>query len=172
MLEAAGDSRPDDLAGLIVEITEETLVHGDMELLSAIEPLRARGARLAVDDMGAGYSGLRQITTVHPGYLKLDRSLVAGIDSDGERAALVGALAGYSAPGRLPAGRRGRRDRRRAAVVPRPRRAAGAGLPPQPPRQPWPELSASSSEAAGSAAPAEALASPGAKRKALMPAAS
>jgi EAL domain-containing protein (putative c-di-GMP-specific phosphodiesterase class I) len=97
MLEAAGDSLPDNLGGLIIEITEETLVQSDMELLRAIEPLRARGARLAVDDMGAGYSGLRQITTVLPSYLKLDRSLVSGIDSDGDRAALVGALAGYSA---------------------------------------------------------------------------
>jgi EAL domain-containing protein (putative c-di-GMP-specific phosphodiesterase class I) len=96
MLEAAGDGVPGDLAGLIVEITEETLVDSDMELLHAIEPLRARGARLAVDDMGAGYSGLRQITSVLPSYLKLDRSLVSGIDGDGERAALVGALAGYS----------------------------------------------------------------------------
>jgi EAL domain-containing protein (putative c-di-GMP-specific phosphodiesterase class I) len=96
MLHAAGDSLPDDLAGLIVEITEETLVHSDMGLLRAIEPLRARGARLAVDDMGAGYSGLRQITTVLPSYLKLDRSLVSGIDADNDRAALVGALAGYS----------------------------------------------------------------------------
>jgi EAL domain-containing protein (putative c-di-GMP-specific phosphodiesterase class I) len=96
MLETAGDSLPDDLGGLIIEITEETLVQSDMELLRAIEPLRARGARLAVDDMGAGYSGLRQITTVLPSYLKLDRSLVSGIDSDADRAALVGALAGYS----------------------------------------------------------------------------
>jgi EAL domain-containing protein (putative c-di-GMP-specific phosphodiesterase class I) len=96
MLEGAGGGLPGDLVGLIVEITEETLVHSDMQLLSAIEPLRARGARLAVDDMGAGYSGLRQITSVLPSYLKLDRSLVSGIDADGERAALVGALAGYS----------------------------------------------------------------------------
>jgi EAL domain-containing protein (putative c-di-GMP-specific phosphodiesterase class I) len=96
MLHAAGDSLPDALAGLIIEITEETLVHSDMQLLDAIEPLRARGARLAVDDMGAGYSGLRQITTVMPSYLKLDRSLIAGIDSDRDRAALVGALVGYS----------------------------------------------------------------------------
>ncbi len=97
MLEHAGDAQAGNLAGLIVEITEETLVHGDMQLLSAIEPLRARGARLAVDDMGAGYSGLRQITAVRPSYLKLDRALVSGIDRDSERAALVGALAGYSA---------------------------------------------------------------------------
>jgi EAL domain-containing protein (putative c-di-GMP-specific phosphodiesterase class I) len=96
MLEDAGSGVPGDLTGLIVEITEETLVHSDMQLLTAIQPLRARGARLAVDDMGAGYSGLRQITSVLPSYLKLDRSLVSGIDADDERAALVGALAGYS----------------------------------------------------------------------------
>jgi len=85
-----------DLDGLIIEITEETLVNLDMDLESVIAPLRSRGARLAVDDMGAGYSGLRQITSVRPGYLKLDRSLIAGIDGDDERAALVGALAGYA----------------------------------------------------------------------------
>jgi EAL domain-containing protein (putative c-di-GMP-specific phosphodiesterase class I) len=96
MLERAGAGVPGDLTGLIIEITEETLVHSDMQLLNAIQPLRARGARLAVDDMGAGYSGLRQITSVLPSYLKLDRSLVAGLDHDSERAALVGALAGYS----------------------------------------------------------------------------
>lgn len=85
-----------DLQGLIIEITEETLVQSDTHLQSAIAPLRGRGARLAVDDMGAGYSGLRQITTVHPSYLKLDRSLISGIDHDRDRAALVGALVGYS----------------------------------------------------------------------------
>jgi EAL domain-containing protein (putative c-di-GMP-specific phosphodiesterase class I) len=85
-----------DLDGLIIEITEETLVRSDMQLRTVITPLRERGARLAVDDMGAGYSGLRQITTVHPSYLKLDRSLVSGIDHDQDRAALVGALVGYS----------------------------------------------------------------------------
>jgi EAL domain-containing protein (putative c-di-GMP-specific phosphodiesterase class I) len=46
--------------------------------------------------MGAGYSGLRQITTVRPAYLKLDRSLATGIDGDAERSALVAALAGYA----------------------------------------------------------------------------
>ncbi len=97
MLAEAGEAHSDDLRGLVIEITEETLVNSDQELQSAIEPLRARGARLAVDDMGAGYSGLRQITTVRPSYLKLDRSLCMGIDSDPERAALVGALTGYAA---------------------------------------------------------------------------
>ncbi len=88
--------RPSDLSGLIIEVTEEALVQSEAQLHTTIAPLRARGARLAVDDMGAGYSGLRQITTVQPSYLKLDRSLVSGIDGDGDRAALVSALVGYA----------------------------------------------------------------------------
>ena len=87
---------PADLSGLIIEVTEEALVQSEAQLQQAIDPLRARGARLAVDDMGAGYSGLRQITTVHPSYLKLDRSLITGIDDDDDRQALVAALVSYA----------------------------------------------------------------------------
>jgi EAL domain-containing protein (putative c-di-GMP-specific phosphodiesterase class I) len=97
MLLEAGERHADELQGLIVEITEETLVLGELQLESAFEPLRAQGAQLAVDDMGAGYSGLRQIVAVRPSYLKLDRSLVCDIDHDKDRAALVGALVGYAA---------------------------------------------------------------------------
>jgi EAL domain-containing protein (putative c-di-GMP-specific phosphodiesterase class I) len=85
-----------DVSRLIVEVTEEALVQRDAALDAALTPLIARGARFAVDDMGAGYSGLRQITALHPTYLKLDRSLVRGIDADPDRAALVRALVGYA----------------------------------------------------------------------------
>jgi EAL domain-containing protein (putative c-di-GMP-specific phosphodiesterase class I) len=96
MLMDAADAAPGELHGLIIEITEETLVKSDEQLRPCTEPLRRRGVCLAVDDMGAGYSGLRQITAVLPTYLKLDKALCSGIDTDPERAALVGALAGYS----------------------------------------------------------------------------
>ncbi|HEY1833487.1 MAG TPA: EAL domain-containing protein [Solirubrobacteraceae bacterium] len=96
MLASAAETNADELNGLIIEITEETLVRGSEELAPAVAPLRRRGAQLAVDDMGAGYSGLRQVTTVRPNYLKLDRALVSGIHTDLERSALVGALVGYS----------------------------------------------------------------------------
>jgi diguanylate cyclase (GGDEF)-like protein len=85
-----------DLSGLIIEVTEEALVQNEDQLREAMEPLHARGARLAVDDIGAGYSGLSQIAAVQPSYLKLDRSLVKGIDADDGRAALVSALASYA----------------------------------------------------------------------------
>jgi diguanylate cyclase (GGDEF)-like protein len=85
-----------DIDGLIVEVTEQALVESDADLSAAVGPLLARGARIAVDDMGAGYSGLRQITALRPAYLKLDRSLVSGIDTDPDRAALLSALLGYA----------------------------------------------------------------------------
>jgi EAL domain-containing protein (putative c-di-GMP-specific phosphodiesterase class I) len=149
---AAGEN---DLDGLIIEITEETLVKADMDLDTVIAPLRARGARLAVDDMGAGYSGLRQITSVRPGYLKLDRSLISGIDGDDERAALVGALAGYSSKVGSLLVAEGVETEQELAVV----RALGVPLVQgfyfSRPAAPWPELTPAQ------AAPAPAIRSAG-----------
>ncbi len=96
MLDEFAAGNREGLEGLILEITEETLVDNTTEVLRIGDELRERGARIAVDDVGAGYSGLRQIIEVLPDYLKLDRSLVAGIDTDPDRAALVSAIAGYS----------------------------------------------------------------------------
>jgi EAL domain-containing protein (putative c-di-GMP-specific phosphodiesterase class I) len=80
---------------LILEITENSLLEDTPGVVAEIERLIGEGLNFAVDDMGAGYSGLRQITTVRPTYLKLDRSLISGIDSDPDRGALVSAMLGY-----------------------------------------------------------------------------
>jgi diguanylate cyclase (GGDEF)-like protein len=85
-----------DLSGLIIEITEEALAQNHAQLRSTLAKLTDWGAQLAVDDMGAGYSGLGQITAVHPSYLKLDRSLVRGLAEDHDRAALIAALVSYA----------------------------------------------------------------------------
>jgi diguanylate cyclase (GGDEF)-like protein len=89
------DAQP-TLTGLILEVTENSLLDDSPGIQAAISELLSRGVHLAVDDMGAGYSGLRQIATVHPTYLKLDRSLIQGIDGDPDRGALVSALSGYA----------------------------------------------------------------------------
>jgi len=80
---------------LILEVTENSLLEDTPGLVAEISRLIATGINFAVDDMGAGYSGLRQITTVRPSYLKLDRSLISGIDTDPDRGALVSAMLGY-----------------------------------------------------------------------------
>jgi EAL domain-containing protein (putative c-di-GMP-specific phosphodiesterase class I) len=85
-----------ELGGLILELTENSLLEDTPGLHAEISRLLALGVRFAVDDMGAGYSGLRQITTLRPTYLKLDRSLISGIDTDPDRGALVSAMLGYA----------------------------------------------------------------------------
>ena len=89
--------RSPGLRRLVLEITEDSLAGSDNGAFNAAAALlRRRGVRFAVDDVGAGYAGLRQITAVHPDYLKLDRSLVTGIEADADRAALVAAVADYA----------------------------------------------------------------------------
>lgn len=81
---------------LIVELTEEGLARDLALLRDDLAPLLRRGVRLAVDDMGAGYSNLRQITALGPSLVKLDRTLVHGIDSSPAQFALIDALIGYA----------------------------------------------------------------------------
>jgi EAL domain-containing protein (putative c-di-GMP-specific phosphodiesterase class I) len=80
---------PDDLSDIVIEITENERVGDDEQLSERLEPLRRRGARIAVDDAGAGYSGLQQVMRIQPDIIKLDRSLVANVDSDPAKAALI-----------------------------------------------------------------------------------
>jgi EAL domain-containing protein (putative c-di-GMP-specific phosphodiesterase class I) len=81
-----------DLRGVVVEITEQTAVENYDALLDAIAPMRAAGALLAVDDAGAGFASLKHVMQLRPDFVKVDRDLVAGIDVDETKAAVVEAL--------------------------------------------------------------------------------
>ena len=81
-----------DLRGVVVEITEQSAVADYDALAAALGPLRAAGAQLAVDDAGAGFASLKHITMLRPDFVKVDRDLVAGIDTDETKAAVVEAL--------------------------------------------------------------------------------
>ena len=85
-----------DLSRLIIEVTEETLVRHGPDIERILGELADRGVRFAVDDVGAGYSGLGQLATLRPTYVKLDRGLVRGLDREPARVALVRALADYA----------------------------------------------------------------------------
>lgn len=80
---------PAELDGLVLEVTEQELAARDPELDDRLAHLRARGARVAIDDVGAGSAGLNQVVRLRPDVVKLDRSLVAGVHSDPARLALV-----------------------------------------------------------------------------------
>jgi EAL domain-containing protein (putative c-di-GMP-specific phosphodiesterase class I) len=80
---------PDDLREVVVEITEHELASEDGALEDGIRELRSRGARIAVDDAGAGYAGLKQVMRVQPDLIKLDRGLIEGVNFDSAKAALI-----------------------------------------------------------------------------------
>ena len=80
------------LERLVLELTEQVPVEDYDVLNAAIVPLRQGGARLAVDDTGAGYAGLRHLIALAPEVVKLDLSLTRGIDRDPARRALASAL--------------------------------------------------------------------------------
>jgi EAL domain-containing protein (putative c-di-GMP-specific phosphodiesterase class I) len=84
LLRAAGD-----LSGLVIELTEHVPVDNLGALRRRIDVLRDRGALLALDDTGAGWSGLRQVAELRPDIVKLDRSLVTNLDRDQVKQALV-----------------------------------------------------------------------------------
>lgn len=78
-----------DLSRLVIEITEHAVVADYEHLNTMLEPLRARGLRIAVDDMGAGYANLRHVTELRPALVKLDRSLVTNLRDGTDRAAVI-----------------------------------------------------------------------------------
>jgi EAL domain-containing protein (putative c-di-GMP-specific phosphodiesterase class I) len=81
---------------IVVEVTEHAAVNDYAGLAQALAPLRQR-VRLAIDDVGAGYSGMRHILDLRPDLIKLDMSLVRDIDKDPARRALAVALVGFAA---------------------------------------------------------------------------
>ena len=87
---------PGNLRGIVIEIAENEPVSDPEALAERLIPLRARGARVAVDDAGAGYAGLQQVMRIQPDIIKLDRTLVANADSDPAKSALVDSLVRFA----------------------------------------------------------------------------
>ena len=87
---------PADLSGIVIEITEEERVLDVDALQRHLDPLRARGARIAVDDAGEGYAGLQQVMRMRADVIKLDRALVADVHSDPAKIALIGSLVHFA----------------------------------------------------------------------------
>jgi EAL domain-containing protein (putative c-di-GMP-specific phosphodiesterase class I) len=81
-----------DLSRIVLEITEHAIVSDYESLTAALLPLRDRGLRLAIDDVGAGYASMRHIVNLHPEMIKLDISLVRNIDTDHNLRSLAKAL--------------------------------------------------------------------------------
>ncbi|MFM7133735.1 MAG: EAL domain-containing protein [Planctomycetota bacterium] len=77
---------------VVLEITERTKLDASLNLPARVKQLREMGYRLAVDDLGAGYSGLSSITQLEPSIVKLDMSLIRDIHESMTRRAVVASM--------------------------------------------------------------------------------
>jgi diguanylate cyclase (GGDEF)-like protein/PAS domain S-box-containing protein len=86
---------PPSLDEIVIELTENELLTDAPGLEAALADVRRRGGRVAIDDAGAGYAGLKHVMRLGPDLIKLDRSLVAGVADDPGRAALIASFVRY-----------------------------------------------------------------------------
>jgi EAL domain-containing protein (putative c-di-GMP-specific phosphodiesterase class I) len=80
---------------LEIEITEHSLIENMEETKAVLELLRSRGVRVALDDFGAGYSGLYHLKQFKLDTIKIDRSFVTEMVSNPENGKLVEAIVSF-----------------------------------------------------------------------------
>jgi EAL domain-containing protein (putative c-di-GMP-specific phosphodiesterase class I)/CheY-like chemotaxis protein len=85
-----------DAPRIVVEITEHDQVEDYDALGRALAGLRERGARVAIDDAGAGFASLRHTLALAPDIVKVDITLTRGIDLDRGKRALASALISFA----------------------------------------------------------------------------
>ncbi len=74
---------------IIFEITERNAVNDMSSFKSTVSHYKEQTYRIAIDDAGAGYSGLNLISDIKPHFIKLDMNLIRDIDTDNMKFALV-----------------------------------------------------------------------------------
>ena len=81
---------------VVLEITEKAAIENYEVFSEALADLTQLGFSIAVDDVGAGYSGLEKIAHLNPRYLKFDRELIRNIDSSYIRREMTRALKAFA----------------------------------------------------------------------------
>ncbi len=81
---------------VVLEITERSAIENYDLFVEALGELTRCGFSIAVDDVGAGYSGLEKIAHLNPRYLKFDRELIRSIDSSYIRREMTRALKAFA----------------------------------------------------------------------------
>jgi len=84
---------PSSQRGLtVIEITENSVIDDFGRMRDIVRQLRAHGFRVAIDDAGAGYAGLQTMVEIEPDFIKLDMSLIRGLESSVVKQRLVRTL--------------------------------------------------------------------------------
>jgi EAL domain-containing protein (putative c-di-GMP-specific phosphodiesterase class I) len=78
---------------VVLEITERAAISDISDARDRTAALRKLGFKIAIDDLGAGYAGLTSFATFEPEIVKLDMSLVRGIEASSVKRMIVGRIA-------------------------------------------------------------------------------
>jgi diguanylate cyclase (GGDEF)-like protein len=81
---------------LVIELTEQDAIQNTTLLRERLNPWIARGALVAVDDAGAGFTSLEYVAELRPDFLKLSRGMVTGVDLDASRGAVMRATVAFA----------------------------------------------------------------------------
>jgi diguanylate cyclase (GGDEF)-like protein len=81
---------------LVIELTEQDAIQNTTQLRERLRPWIARGALVAVDDAGAGFTSLEYVAELRPDFLKLSRGMVTGVDLDPSRQAVLRATVAFA----------------------------------------------------------------------------
>jgi EAL domain-containing protein (putative c-di-GMP-specific phosphodiesterase class I) len=74
---------------IVFEVTEVAEIKSFDKARESLEVLREKGFGVAVDDFGAGYSGLNNLALLNPDFVKLDMALVRQVDKNARLARLI-----------------------------------------------------------------------------------
>lgn len=86
-----------DPARVVIEVTEHAAVEDYSALLDTRQRFAQLGVRLAIDDAGAGFSGLTHILRLSPDIIKLDGALVSDVDQCADKQAMLSAVTTFAA---------------------------------------------------------------------------
>jgi EAL domain-containing protein (putative c-di-GMP-specific phosphodiesterase class I) len=78
-----------DPSYLELELTESMVMHDGEEMIEALRAIKNLGVHMSVDDFGTGYSSLSYLKRFPVDRLKIDRSFVSDMTTDGDSAAIV-----------------------------------------------------------------------------------
>jgi EAL domain-containing protein (putative c-di-GMP-specific phosphodiesterase class I) len=81
-----------DISRLVFEVTETEKISDFDSLKRVMDEYRAEGAKIALDDLGSGYSSILRLSDLRPDYVKLDQRLVHGAFGDRLRSVLLKAV--------------------------------------------------------------------------------
>ncbi|MFA9374296.1 MAG: EAL domain-containing protein [Poseidonibacter sp.] len=71
-----------DPSQIVFEVVETELVKDQKHLKNILEYYRSKGFKIALDDVGEGYSSLNMLIELKPDIIKIDRNIIDGIDKN------------------------------------------------------------------------------------------